>query len=144
MFASGALAAIAFVLALMLRRHKRAPKTQVLLMLLAGFGLGGVLGHLLAKAGALISHLGTVGTAKLLGVAVPAIVVIALLFELIMQLHPKNKSPHRSTVWLALLLPAVLATAGGVWAGLGVQADSVLSSLGTGAEALASSLATGW
>lgn len=144
MFTSAAVAVLALALALMLKRHRRAGKTQVVLMLIAGFGIGGLLGSVLAKAGALLAHVTTTGTAKVFGVAVPAVLVVVLLIELVMQLHPKNKTPHHSTMWLALLLPAVLAVSGGVWASLGGHAGSVLAGIGQGATSLVTSFASGW
>jgi drug/metabolite transporter (DMT)-like permease len=144
MFTSAAVAVLALAVALMLKRHRKAGKTQVVLMLLAGFGVGGLLGGLLSKAGGLLSHLTSTGTAKVFGIAVPAVLVVILLVELVMQMHPKNKTPHRSTMWLALLLPAVLAMSGGMWAGLGTKADSLLTNVGNSTTSFVSTLASGW
>lgn len=138
------LAVVALAAGIVQMRRDRTPKTVGILFLIAGGGIAGGAGwagDLLRKAGHLIGTATSVGTAKVFGVAVPAALLVAVLLWLVHDLHPRNRRPSRALPWLALALPVLLATAGGVWSGIGGQ---VLGSVGAAASSLASAVVTGW
>jgi drug/metabolite transporter (DMT)-like permease len=144
MLTAGAIAVIAFAIALLLKSAKKAPKTRVVLMLLAGFGIGGILGSFLARFGRFLAHATEVGTSRLFGVGVPVLLVIVMVVWLVLQMEPKNSTPHDRAMWVALLLPAVLAISGGVWWQIGQHTSVVLTSLGQQTTDLVTSLAQSW
>jgi hypothetical protein len=138
------LAVIALVLGAVQMKRKKTPKTVGILFLLAGAGIAGgagLAGNFLRKAGNLIGTATNVGTAKVFGVAVPAALVAGVLLWMFHDLHPKTKKPSAALPWLALILPVLLAAAGGVWAGVGGR---VVGGLGNTASDLASAFVTGW
>ncbi|OLM28108.1 hypothetical protein Ae717Ps2_6736 [Pseudonocardia sp. Ae717_Ps2] len=89
--------------------HKDAPKFTVLLFLIAGLGLGGVVGGVL---GALINRaMGTIGTTtgSLIGIGTSTLVaglaLVATLEVAIKGIHPRKARPKRWHAFLALALP---------------------------------------
>lgn len=108
-----ALTAFALMIGLWMYWRKLAPKTTTLLFLLAGFGIGGVIGALAGRAVAMaLGALGSPG-ARLFGVGVSTIIagvaIVATLEIVIRGLHKKKAKPTRWHPWLALMLPTIVA-----------------------------------
>jgi hypothetical protein len=102
-------------------------RLDVLLMLLAGFGIAGQgwLGGLIAEGGAWIAGLAESGTAQAFGVGVPLLVVIGMITLIVVDI--KDRSIWKWTPWVALALPTALAVVGGIYVGAG---DTVLAGIG--------------
>lgn len=124
---TAAIAVIALVVALVLRRSGKAPKVVPWLMVVAGLGVTGLLGGLLADFGGFLVSLVGSTTAAVFGVAVPVLLAVVLVVSLVIGMHPKG-SPSKSTPWLAFLAPVVFAASGGVFARLAAAGNSALAS----------------
>jgi hypothetical protein len=137
-FTGTAVAAIFLAIALIVMwRHRwQGSRFTVVLMLFAGFGVVGIgwIGAGLGQLGEWLGGLATEGTARLFGVSAPIVVLAAAVTWLVVDV--KDRTIHPVTPWLALALPSLLATVGGVYIGAG---DTALSVAG---EGLAS--AAGW
>jgi hypothetical protein len=120
----GGIAALAFAIALTLMFKKIAKKLIPWLMLVAGIGLGGVIGLLSDRLvnGAVNGVSKATGT-LLGGSAVGGLIIVAVLTILLLpHMKPKGQPPTRLTPWLAFIFPAVLVAVGGMFstlAGLG-------------------------
>ncbi|WP_158009677.1 hypothetical protein [Carbonactinospora thermoautotrophica] len=136
---AAAVAVVCLFVAGVLHKRRKAPKTVGVLMLLAGFGVSGLVGQLLHRLGAAFGHVAAVGTARLFGVAVPAAVLIAAGVWLFFDLHPKEGKPSKALPVLAFVFPTLLSVLGGVYVGLGGQ---VLTTIGTGVSELATTVFT--
>lgn len=137
-------AVMALVIGFVQHKRKRTPKLVGLLWLVAGAGIAGaagLLGDFLRKGGDLLGNVASQGTAKVFGVAVPAVLVVGVGLWVAHDLWPKTKTPSKLLPWFALILPTLLAIAGGVWAGVG---GSVLDGLGDTTADLASAFVKGW
>ena len=139
--ATGAgVAAICLTVGFVLWKRKKTPKLVGWLALIAGFGIGGgLLGALLHQGGTLIARAASTGTELLLGVALPAAVVVGIGLWIGLDLWPKHK-PSKALPVLALLFPILLATVGGMLAGLG---NGVLNTLGDSVQTVMVSLMNG-
>ncbi len=110
------IAGLSLVVGAWLWAHKDAPKFTVLLFLIAGLGLGGVVGGVL---GALINRaMGTIGTTtgSLIGIGTSTLVaglaLVATLEVAIKGIHPRKARPKRWHAFLALALPTIVIAAG--------------------------------
>lgn len=110
------IAGLSLVVGAWLWFHKDAPKFTVLLFLIAGLGLGGVVGGVL---GALINRaMGTIGTTtgSLIGIGTSTLVaglaLVATLEVAIKGIHPRKARPKRWHAFLALALPTIVIAAG--------------------------------
>lgn len=135
---SATVAVMAVVLAgLLMSQRKRFKKKDViikieaLLMLLAGMGIGGVVGSLLARLGEWVAEMTAALTSRAFGVAAPASVAIVLfgLFAIHMW---KGHKPSTATPWIGLsLAPVGLALLPG--GALGDVIDGVFTAIGSAA-----------
>lgn len=95
---------------------KFAPKTTILLFLVAGMGIGGTIGVLIGRA--LNTVLGLAGSVsgQFVGVGTAAVVsllaLIATLEIVVKGVWPKKAKPKRWHPWLALVLPTIVAASG--------------------------------
>lgn len=125
----GGVAALAFAIALALMFKKIAKKLIPWLMLIAGIGLGGVIGLLSDRLvnGAVNGISKAVGT-LLGGAAVGGLIVVAVLTILLMpHMKPKGQPPTRFTPWLAFIFPAVLVAVGGMFSTLAGLSQNVVT-----------------
>lgn len=118
----GAIAAVAVVVGFAFKRKSMFPKAVPWLWLLGGFGVAGVLGDLLVGVGGALSGVSTSVSVLVFGAAVPALVAIYLGVTLAIEMRP-NGNPGKWTPWVALIFPAILATAGGTFTELHDNAD---------------------
>lgn len=125
----GGVAALAFAIALALMFKKIAKKLIPWLMLVAGIGLGGVIGLLSDRLvnGAVNGVSKAVGT-LLGGAAVGGLIIIAVLTILLLpHMKPKGQPPTRFTPWLAFIFPAVLVAVGGMFSTLAGLSENVVT-----------------
>lgn len=134
-----AIGALALALVVMWRHRWQGSRFTVALMLLAGFGISqaGWAGTALAAVGGWVGGFAGEGTAQVFGVSVPAVVLIVMVAWVVIDVW--DRSIHRFTPWVALALPAVLATVGGIYLGAG---DDALAVIGRGLTNLAGWLGT--
>jgi len=129
-FSGGAVAVIAFGLALLLlyKRNWRPSRIVVVLMLLAGFGLtGGIVGDGILAAARALGTAASTATAKAFGVGVPiALLVLAIAWVVI---DMKDRVITIPTPWIALAIPTLMVALGGMYVGIGGEA---LSAIGNG------------
>jgi hypothetical protein len=126
-FTAGAIAAIAFALALILNWKGKGPKLIIPLMLIAGLGASGLLGRILdGIAGLILTAVGS-GTQAAMGVAVPVIGVVAM--GVIVWFDMRDGDPAIFTQVLALLFPPACMAVGGPAAALIDWALQVLGAL---------------
>lgn len=137
---AAAIGVVCLVVGLVLWKRRKAPRTVGWFMLIAGFGVGGLLGRFLYKVGTALGKVVSTGTAQLFGVAVPAALLVGIGVWLFLDLHPRGQRPSRALPWLALMFPVLLATMGGMYAGIGGQ---LLSAVGDTAAELATVLVSG-
>jgi hypothetical protein len=123
-----------FVLSVYLIVKKKAPKTSILLMLIAGFCALGLASRLAQWLVGTVLVLAGRGSVALFGAGAAAIALVAaviLVLELYFAVHPKKGKPKAGLhAPLAFLAPSVLGAAGGVFgvlAGGGSQMVNQLS-----------------
>lgn len=112
------LGAIATTIAIWCIARKKAAKFSVWAAAVGGLTLGfGLLARAATRIATVLEHAGSKGSALLFGAAVPAVLAVVVLAELVHAGHPKKGKPHR---WihpaLAFVAPALLIAAGGVFA----------------------------
>lgn len=113
-----ALGAIATALAGWCIWRKKAPKFAVYAAALGGLTLGyGMLARAAHRIAEVAERAGSKTTLLLFGGAVPAVLAVLTIAELVHAGHPKKGKPHR---WihpvLAFVAPALLVAAGSVFA----------------------------
>lgn len=116
----GAVAVIAFGIALMIlyKRKWKASRIVVVLMLLAGFGLtGGIVGNGIMAATKALGMAANTATAKAFGVGVP--ILLFVLACVWVGIDMKDKKIVKATPWIALAIPTLLVALGGMYVGLG-------------------------
>lgn len=95
---------------------KFAPKTTILLFLVAGMGIGGTLGLLLGRALNTVLGLAGSATGQFIGVGAATVVsglaLVATLEIVRKGMWPKKATPKRWHPWLALVLPIIVTAAG--------------------------------
>lgn len=115
-----AIGAIVIALSIWCIVRNKATKTAVWLALIGGLTVGAGMFHTAAVK--IADHLAAAngkGTAYLFGAAVPAVIAVIMLAELVHAGHPKKGRPHRyAHPIIAFLAPAVLLTAGGIFSEL--------------------------
>jgi hypothetical protein len=125
----GSVAAVAFAIALTLLFKHMAKKTVVWLMLIAGIGLGGVVGSLAdGLVTRLVGGLSNVAGSLLGATAAGGLIVVAVLTVLLYpHMKPKGQPPTKFTPWLAFFFPAVLVAAGGVFSSVAGLSENVVT-----------------
>lgn len=112
-FGVAPLTVIVLMVALWMYLRKVAPKTTTLLFLIAGFGIGGLIGALIDRAVVAALNALSSPAARLFGVGVSTIIaaaaIVATLELVIKGLHKKKAKPTRWHPWLALTLPTIIA-----------------------------------
>jgi hypothetical protein len=113
-----ALGAIATALAAWCIWRKKAPRFSVWAAFVGGLTLGyGLLARASEHIAAVAERAGSRGTVLLFGAAIPAVLAVITIAELVHAGHPKKGKPHR---WihpvLGFVAPALLLAAGGVFA----------------------------
>ncbi|WP_226358648.1 hypothetical protein [Pseudonocardia sp. ICBG601] len=140
---TGVVAALALVLGGWLKYNGNCAKTSTALFLVAGTGIGGVLGTLLGRVFTTLSG-ATSTVTQLLGVAggtvLAAVCVIATLEVVVKGIVPKTARPKSWHPWLALTAPTLAVASG---APLLAGFYSVLARGVGGAGAVASTWITG-
>lgn len=123
-----AIAGIALIAALVMRKIGAWPKWVPWLMLVAGLGVGGLVGDVIRRAmlGALSGA--EAGTRALLGTAVPLALVVVVVLCLVHWM--RSGAPHKWAPWFALAVCPLLAVAG--FGGLISGAQDVAASLAAG------------
>jgi hypothetical protein len=142
----GGVAALAFAIALALMFKKIAKKLIPWLMLIAGIGLGGVIGLLSDRLvnGAVNGISKAVGT-LLGGAAVGGLIVVAVLTILLMpHMKPKGQPPTRFTPWLAFIFPAVLVAVGGMFSTLAGLSQNVVTQAASAVMSTAAAIIGGF
>lgn len=115
--------AICFLVASWMVWRKKARKTQVWLMLIAGVCYTGMVGQYSRQFGEwLVERIGQGSTAAL-GVGAGVLISILLLLELYQAGHPKKGRPQIYHPWLALMTGPLMIAGGGIFA----QAIGMLS-----------------
>lgn len=130
----GAVAVIAFGLALLLlyKRNWRPSRIVTVLMLLAGFGLtGGIIGSGILAATKALGAAASTATARGFGVAVPIVLLVLAVAWVVIDM--KDKTITRPTPWIALAIPTLMVALGGMYVGIG---GDVLGTIGTGVGGL--------
>jgi hypothetical protein len=122
MLTAAGVGVIALVVGAVLWKRGKAPKTVGVLMLVAGFGIGGgIFGALLDRLGALVGGLASTLTGRVFGVVVPFALLAGVVVWMWIDFHPKNRKPSKALPYLCLALPVLLSLTGGIWAGIGGQ-----------------------
>jgi hypothetical protein len=135
--------AIALVVSLILMKMKASKSLVPWLMLIAGFGVIGLVGRVIDRVAQGATR-GTISASEgLLGIGVPALLAIGMSIVLYLQMTPKGPSPTRVTPWLALVFPSVLYAAGGLFANVAAFGETTFGDLGTAALATLADLAQG-
>ena len=136
----GAVAALAFAIALTMMFKKVLKKFIPWLMLIAGIGLGGVIGALSDRlVNGTVNGISKATGTLLGGSAVGGLIVVAVLTILLVpHMKPKGQPPTRFTPWLAFIFPAVLVAVGGMFSTLAGLSGNVVTQA---ASALASTAA---
>lgn len=125
----GAVAVVLGALGFVMHKKRVAPRWTTSFFLLAGLGItGGIVGQGLTNLAAMVGRLVGTGTAKAFGVGVP-LAAVAVVIALVAIDWKKNGARSKSTPWLALAIPALLAATAGVYIGVGGEA---LSAIGNG------------
>lgn len=130
----GAVAVIAFGLALLLlyKRGWKPSRIVVVLMLLAGFGLtGGILGSGILAATRALGEAASTATARGFGVAVPIVLLVIAVAWVVIDM--KDRTITVPTPWIALAIPTLMVALGGLYVGIGGEA---LSTIGNGISGL--------
>ncbi|ANY10629.1 hypothetical protein [Pseudonocardia sp. HH130630-07] len=110
------IAGLALIVGFWLWFHKDAPKTTVFFFLIAGIGIGGLLGSAIGQL--INAAMGTVGTAtgNLIGIGTSTLVtglaLVATLEVVIKGMHPRKARTKRWHAWLALALPTIVVASG--------------------------------
>lgn len=130
-----ALAVIAFAVGVLLHYKKTGKKVVPWLMLVAGFGIAGTLGTILARVAASATAGTTSATGRLLGTSVPVLLAVLVIVYLAIHLKPKGQPPTRFTPWIALAGASVLFAAGGVFASFAGFGENAMGDLTSGAWA---------
>lgn len=136
----GAVAALAFAIALTMMFKKVLKKWIPWLMLVAGIGLGGVIGVLSSRlVNGTVNGISKATGALLGGSAVGGLIIVAVLtICLVPHMKPKGQPPTKMTPWLAFVFPAVLVAVGGMFSTLAGLSGNVVTQA---ASALASTAA---
>lgn len=107
---TGVIAALALLFGLWLYFHDNMRKTTILLFLLAGTGIGGLVGALIDQAYGIAAN-ATPLTTRLLGfggaVILGGLAVILTLEVVVKGMLPKTAKPKRMHPWLALVAPTI-------------------------------------
>ncbi|GAA1092865.1 MULTISPECIES: hypothetical protein [Pseudonocardia] len=107
---TGSIAALALLFGLWLYYHDDMRKTTSLLFLIAGTGLGGLIGALIAQAYGVAANATPLAT-RLLGfggaVILGGIAIVMTLEVVIKGIFPKTARPNRIHPWLALAAPTI-------------------------------------
>lgn len=123
------ISALALAIAITLMYKRIGKKFVPWLMLIAGIGLGGVIGSLSDRlvTGAVNGVSRASGT--LLGAAaVGGLIVIAILTILIApHMKPKGQPPTKFTPWIAFIFPAALVAVGGMFSTLAGLSENVVT-----------------
>lgn len=101
--ALGVVSAIALVLFIVIRWQQLWPKFQMVLMVVIGWGLGGLVGSYLGRLIDLASNLSSTWGQILLGAAFPAALAVASLTIFIVFIWPDRKVPTGPVTWLVLI-----------------------------------------
>lgn len=83
-------------------------KTRAVLALIAAIGLGGLIGHVLARGAEWLARLTGTVTGWLLGAALPAALFIVLVIILVYDMHPRGGGAGRRTSYVAFGVGALL------------------------------------
>lgn len=110
---TGTLGGLALAIAIWLMWRKKARKTQVVLMLVAGLASTGLVWDVANRLGQYVFGLASAATVIMVGTTAGLILGVLLLLELWHAAHPKKGRPSAYHPWLALLAPAVLIACGG-------------------------------
>jgi hypothetical protein len=136
------IAAFAGVVALVLLWHKAAPRAVLVCMLLAGIGVAGWGGHILASLGDAAGRVTENLTTKLFGVGVAGVLVLGLgiwLWFGLTKKGPPAQAP-KALPWVALVFPALLPLLGGA---LGTFGNSALHGIGSTLSTVVTDLVVG-
>lgn len=136
------IAAIAAVIAGVLLWHKAAPRFVIVCMLLAGLGIAGWGGQIIAAIGDAAGHAVGNLTAKVFGVSVAGALVVGLAIWLwfgLTKKGPPAKAP-KALPWVALAFPALLPLLGGA---LGTFGNTALHGLASTLQSIATDLVVG-
>lgn len=116
MVGTASITAFALAIGLWLFFHKNAPKFTTLLFLIAGFGIGGLLGNWLTGLVNMATDTAGNQTSLWLGIGASTLIsivaLIAALEIVIKGLWKKKAKPKRWHPWLALALPTIIAISG--------------------------------
>lgn len=125
----GGIAALAFAIALALMFKKIAKKFIPWLMLVAGIGLGGVIGALSSRLVNGAVNGVSQATGALFGAgAIGGLIIVAWLTIVIApHMKPKGQPPTKFTPWLAFIFPAVLVAVGGMFSTLAGLSENVVT-----------------
>lgn len=125
----GAVAALAFVIALGLMFKKFGKKAVPWLMLIAGGGLAGVLGAVLTKliTGGINGFSSAVGVVLGAGSVGGLLVIAWLTIILLPHMKPKGQPPTRFTPWIAFSYVPVLVAVGGIFSALAGLSQNVVT-----------------
>lgn len=128
-FTVAGVAALALIIALGLMYKKYGKKIVPWLMLIAGGGLGGILGALIANlTGSAVNGVSAAAGRLLAAGAVGGLVVMAwLTIILLPHMKPKGQPPTRFTPWVALAYLPVLVAVGGIMSGLAGLSQNVVT-----------------
>lgn len=143
---SGAAGAMALVIGIQLYRKKIFKRLVPWLMLIAGLGLTGASGKLLGLIAGWLTKVSSTASHAFFGTGLPWLITVVMLIHLMVHMNPlkRGKGPERSTPWVALFFPAVLAVSSGVLAGLaGWVDDSTFQQLGVIGSQFLSDLTSG-
>jgi len=125
----GGVAALAFAIALALMFKKIAKKAIPWLMLIAGIGLGGVIGSLSDRlVNGAVDGVSRATGALFGGAAVGGLIIIAwLTIVLLPHMKPKGQPPTKFTPWVAFIFPAALVAVGGMFSTLAGLSENVVT-----------------
>jgi drug/metabolite transporter (DMT)-like permease len=128
-----ALAVAAFAVGLLLHWKKTGKKVVPWMMLVAGFGIAGMLGSVLNRIASSLTSGTTSATERLFGTGVPVLVAVLTIVYLAIHLKPKGQPPTRFTPWVALAFASILVAAGGAFAAAAATSETALGQATTGA-----------
>jgi hypothetical protein len=127
-----AVAVLAFVLGVLFHVKKVGKKAVPWLMVVASFGLAGVLGSVLDRLASSSTAGTTSATARLFGTAVPMVLAVVVIAYLAIHMKPKGQPPTRLTPWIALASVPILRAAGGVFASIASKGQVTMADVTTG------------